>query len=350
MRTRYLNENYSSLIALTDSKVVWGWSALLIAVLLLLPMLLGSYAMSLSTRILIAVIGAVGLNLLNGTTGLVSIGQSGFLAVGAYTNALLISDFGWPSELSIPMAGIMAAAFSLLVGIPSLRLRGLYLAITTMAFAFIVNHAILSATKLTHGTKGVFLPEKVTFFGIQLISDNGLYYVTLGICILLVLVALNLLRSRIGRAWMAIRENDIAARVMGVNLVTYKLLAFMASSFFVGIAGAMMSLQYQFINTDIFTLLLSIEALAMIILGGMASVAGAIIGAVFLTILPEVIRFGVGLLREDLLDMFSKYIFEVRAMLYGIIIVVVLRFEPDGMIGIWNRVKKYWTNWPVALK
>ncbi|WP_342642947.1 branched-chain amino acid ABC transporter permease [Rhodoligotrophos ferricapiens] len=347
MRTGHFKESYAELVALSDSTVTWAWVAVLIAALIGLPLFVGNYSLSLASGAMIAVIGAVGLNLLVGTTGLISIGQSGFLAIGAYTNALLLADHGWPLWASIPAAGVVSALISLLVGIPSLRLKGLYLAITTLAFAFIVTHVILYAEDITHGPNGVFLP-KVSAFGFDLSSDRPFYYFALAITIAVVLVALNLSRTRIGRAWMAIRDHDIAARVMGIDLVRYKLLAFMISSFLVGIGGALMALHIRFVNIDVFGLILSIEALAMIILGGLGSIAGAILGAIFLSLLPEVIRIAFATFGDPSSTTYTSYVYEIRGIAYGVVIVAFLRFKPDGLIGFWRDIRRYWSNWPLA--
>jgi branched-chain amino acid transport system permease protein len=347
MRTGNFKESYGALVALSDSTVVWCWVAVLLAALLALPMLAGNYTLSIMTSAMIAIVGAVGLNMLTGTTGLISLGQSGFLAIGAYTNGILLADYHWSVWATLPAAGIVAALVSLLVGIPSLRLKGLYLAITTLAFAFIVAHVILYAEPITHGPNGLFLPA-VKVFGADLGKDRVLFYFVLAITILTLLAALNLSRTRIGRAWMAIRDHDIAARVMGIDLVRYKLLAFMISSFFVGIAGGLLSLQIRFVNVDVFSLILSIEALAMIILGGLGSIAGAVLGAVFLTLLPEVIRIAFAIVSDPSSTTYTKYVFEIRGIAYGVVIVAFLRFKPDGLIGLWRDSRKYWSNWPLA--
>lgn len=347
MRTGHYKESLGQLVALTDSPVVIGWSIALLLSLLAAPLLIGNYGLTLMVSALIAVIGAIGLNMLTGTTGLISLGQAGFLAVGAYTNAILLTDFGWPVWLSLPAGGIAASIVSIIVGIPSLRLKGLYLAITTLAFAFIINHIILYAEGITHGPNGVFVSGAVVL-GIDLQRGAALYYLTLGIAIITLFAALNVSRTRIGRAWMAIRDHDIAARVMGVDLVRYKLLAFMFSSFIVGIAGALISLQIRFVNIDVFALILSIEALAIIILGGLGSIAGAVLGAVFLSFLPEIIRIVFSMFVDPSSSFYTSYVFEIRGIVYGVVIVVFLRFVPDGLIGLWRNTRKYWSNWPLA--
>lgn len=347
MRTGHYKESYAELVALTDSPSVRVWTGLLLAALLALPLVVGTYAVSLATGILVAVVGAVGLNLLTGMTGLISVGQSAFLAIGAYTNALLLADYRWPVWLSLPAAACVSAALSLLVGLPSLRLKGLYLAITTLAFAFIVNHVILYAEDVTHGPNGVFLPA-VRLFGLDVSRDRPLYLLVLAVTVLVVLAALNVRRTRIGRAFLAIRDHDIAARVMGVDLVRYKLLAFAMSSFVVGLAGGLLSLQIRFVNVDVFGLILSIEALAMIILGGLGSTAGAILGAVFLSLLPEAIRVVFAAFGNTQSVTYTTYVYEIRGIAYGVVIVGFLRFKPDGLIGLWRDARRYWTNWPLA--
>jgi branched-chain amino acid transport system permease protein len=347
MRTGHYKETIGQLVALSDSRIVWGWAVALIVALLLAPFFAGAYAQTLMVSALITVIGAIGLNILTGTTGLISLGQAGFLAVGAYANAILLSDYHAPVWISLPAAGVAAALVSLVVGIPSLRLKGLYLAITTLAFAFIINHIILYADALTHGPNGIFVTG-ATLFGLDLQRGKPLYYLALGLTIMTVLAALNLSRTRIGRAWMAIRDHDIAARVMGVDLVRYKLLAFMISSFIVGIAGALLSLQIRFVNIDVFALILSIEALAIIILGGIGSVAGAVLGALFLSYLPEAIRLFIGIFVDSSSTIYTEYVYEIRGIAYGAVIVGFLRFKPDGLIGFWRDARKYWSNWPLA--
>ncbi|BCH28221.1 branched-chain amino acid ABC transporter permease [Mesorhizobium sp. L-8-10] len=347
MRTGHYKETMGQLVALSDSKAVWTWTGLLLAAVIVAPFLLGNYQVTLMVSALIAIIGAVGLNMLTGTTGLISLGQAGFLAVGAYTNAILMMDYGWPVWLSIPAAGLMAALISVFVGVPSLRLKGLYLAITTLAFSFIINHIILYAEGVTHGPNGVFV-SGAKVLGVDLQRGKALYFLTLGITVVVILAALNIQRTRIGRAWMAIRDHDIAARVMGVDLVRYKLLAFAISSFIVGIAGALISLQIRFVNIDVFALILSIEALAIIILGGLGSIAGAILGAIFLSFLPEAIRLFFEAFADPNSTLYTTYVYEIRGIAYGIVIVAFLRLKPEGLIGLWRDIRKYWSNWPLA--
>lgn len=349
MRTRTFIDSYERHLSLSDNPVTWMWVGILVVALLAAPFVLGNYAVTVMIGIGIACVGAIGLNLLTGVTGLISIGQSGFLATGAYTTSLLIADYGWREEPALIMGGAAAAALSVVIGIPSLRLKGLYLAITTLAFSFIVLHVILYAENFTHGPNGVRL-TKPQFLGLDLTRERELYFFILAVLILTALFALNLLRSRVGRAWIAIRDQDIAARVMGISLIRYKLLAFAVSSFIVGIAGGLIAFQLRFISVDVFSLLVGVEALAMIIVGGLGSVAGAILGAVFITMLPEVARMLLGFLPGQIKGFLSIYIFEIRGLLVGLAIIVMLRIEPDGLIAVWRNAKRYWTQWPLSVR
>lgn len=347
MRTRHFVESYATHVALSDNPVTWTWVAILLAALAVFPIVASTYLVAMATTVGIAAVGAIGLNLLTGSTGLISLGQAGFLAAGCYTTGLLITDYGWPPEAALLAAGVVSAFLSLLVGIPSLRLKGLYLAITTMAFSFIVTHFLLYAEDITHGPYGVRI-EDLGFFGLDLANPVQLYLLVVGVAVLTALAALNILRSRVGRAFNAIRDHDIAARVMGISLTKYKLFAFAVSSFIVGIAGGLMAFQFRFINVDIFNVLLSIEALAMIIVGGLGSVAGAVLGAFFIVLLPEATREALDLMPESASAALSTYIYEIRGLLTGLTIIIMLRVKPQGLVGLWRDIKRYWTQWPLS--
>jgi branched-chain amino acid transport system permease protein len=348
MRTGHYVESYKTHIKLSDNAAVWCWVGALLLALIVFPLVTGNYFIALATTVGIAAIGAIGLNMLTGVTGLISLGQAGFLAAGCYTTGLLITDYSWPPELALIASGVMAALLSLVVGVPSLRLKGLYLAITTMAFSFIITHFLLYAENITHGPYGVRI-EDLDFFGLNLASPTQLYYLVMIVAALTTVAALNILRTRVGRAFSAIRDHDVAARMMGISLTRYKLISFVVSSFFVGIAGGLMAFQFRFINVDLFNLLLSVEALAMIIVGGLGSVAGSILGAIFIVLLPEVTQELIDLLPSGVTAMLSTYIYELRGFLTGLAIIIMLRIKPHGLIGLWRDVKRYWTHWPLSV-
>lgn len=345
MRSGNFKQRYGQLIALTDSVPVVVWSCILVLGLALAPLLLSKYYLSVILLLLITAVGVLGLNLLTGTTGLISLGHSGFLAVGAYTAGIVANKLGWTLLPSIFAGGFSAAIAGVIVGIPSLRLKGLYLAITTMAFAVIINHLILNGGSLTGGSEGLTVPQP-EFFGQALKTERGYYYLVLAFLVAFTFISLNILRSRIGRAFLAIREHDIAAKAMGINLVRYKLLAFMVSAFYTGIAGGLLAYYMRYLNVDGFSLLLSIEALSMLIVGGLGSVAGALMGATFIVLLNEGLAFGFSMLGANFGATNFSAMYEIKGIVYGLTIVLFLRFEPDGLIGRWRDIKHYWTNWP----
>ena len=347
MRTRTYRESYAALGALLPYPGAWGWYAALGLALVALPWLVPTYVMTYGTLILIAAIGAIGLNLVTGTAGLISLGHAGFLAIGAYTTGILITTHGWPLLPALAASGAVAAAASLLVGVPSLRLKGLYLAITTLAFSIIVVQLITQWDWLTRGSSGLPV-RRPDLFGLSMRTPTTMYFLSLGFAALTTLAALNLLRSRAGRAWAAIRDYDTAASLMGVSLVRYKLLAFAVSAFITGLAGGLMALNIRYLNVDSFELIASIEAIAMIIVGGLGSVRGAILGAILITLLPEMSRGLLATIGGPFGDIASGNNAELKGVIYALVIMIFLRFEPDGLAHRWSRIKRFWSDWPYS--
>lgn len=346
MRSGDFKETIAQQIVLTDSNVVKFWSVLLLLALVGAPYIVGPYTLSYLTIIMFTAISALGLTILTGYCGLISLGQVGFLILGAYAYAVPVVKFGMSPLLGFLLAGLVPAAASLIVGAPSLRLKGLYLAITTLAFAFIINHVVLEAEWLTNGARGLRIRRPV-IFDISFRSDAGFYWLCLFFAVLTLFATLNIKRSRVGRAFGAIRDNDIAARAMGINLHYYKLLAFAVSSFITGIAGALYGIFLSYVAVESFPFLLSIEALAIIIVGGMGSVLGAIMGTVFIVLLPEMAQFLFALMGSQIKAMLATGAHEVKSMLYGLAIILFLRLEPRGLVGIWLDARRLWVNWPL---
>jgi branched-chain amino acid transport system permease protein len=346
MRSGDFKETYGELVALTDSRPVWLWSLLLVAALIAAPYLLNSYALSFLTIILITVVGALGLNILTGYTGLISLGHVGFLVTGAYAYAVLVSRYGLPPLLGFLGAGIIPALASLVVGAPSLRLKGLYLAITTLAFSFIINTVILEARTVTNGARGIAV-QRPEIFGVSFDSDAAFTQLCLGFAILTLFATLNIRRSRVGRAFVAIRDNDTAARVMGINLHAYKLFAFVTSAFITGIAGSLYGIYLSFVSVEGFPFLLSIEALAILIVGGLGSALGAVLGTILIVLLPEATRLVFSLFSAQINALFSTGAQELKSMLYGLVIILFLRFQPRGLVGAWHDIRRLWVNWPL---
>lgn len=347
MRSRTYRTSYGQLLAFTDHASPWVWAAVGLAFLAIMPAVLGSFGLNTLTTIFVVAIGVLGLNLLSGVAGQISLGHAGFLLIGAYAQAVLTTDYKLPTLLAVPVAGAIAALASLIVGVPSLRLKGLYLAITTLAFTFIVRHVVLYAEGITRGSNGMAV-DALSIAGLSFKGDQRYYYAALAMLVLFVFITLNLMRSRIGRAWLAIRDHDIAARAMGVDLVRYKLLAFMVSAFYTGVAGAMAAMQTRFINVDTFSVLVSIEALAMIIVGGIGRVHGALLGTALLVLLPEALSFVFSMTGEGLRVLAADRIYEVKGLLYGVVILLFLRLEPEGLAGIWRKCKRFWVHWPLS--
>jgi len=344
MRSGTFKESYAELVALTDSALVWFWSAVLLLALLIAPYFLNAYALSFLTIILITGIGAMGLNILTGFTGQISLGQVGFLLTGAYAYAVPVAKYGWSPLAGFVLAALVPAAVSLVVGAPSLRLKGLYLAITTLAFSFIIDTVILEARWLTNGARGLHVRHP-GLVGINFDGDVAFAHLCLAFALAALLATLNLRRSRVGRAFVAIRDNDVAARAMGINLHAYKLLAFATSAAITGLAGALYGIYLSFVSVEGFPFLLSIEALAILIVGGLGSTLGAVLGTVFIVLLPEATRLVFSLLGAGAL--FTTGTQELKSILYGVVIILFLRFQPRGLVGAWHDLKRTWVNWPL---
>ena len=346
MRSGDFKENYADLIVLTDSRWVWFWSAVFAAALVAMPFAINAYLLSLLTLVLITVTGALGLNLLTGMTGLISLGHAGFLVLGAFSYAVMVAKYKFHPLAGFAAAAIIPALFSVVVGLPSLRLRGLYLAITTLAFSYIINNLILEASSITGGARGIAV-QRPEFLGFDFSSDQAFALLCLFVATLALFACLNIRRSRIGRAFMAIRDNDIAARTMGINLQRFKLYAFMTSAVLTGLAGALMGIYLSFVSVEGFPFLLSIEALAILIVGGLGSALGAVLGTLFVILLPEAVRLLFGLIGGSLEVILSTGVHEVKSIIYGAIIILFLRFEPRGLVGVWHDAKRLWVHWPL---
>jgi len=320
------------------------WLAVFLVFLFIIPFLVDPYFVSLLNFCGIAVIGALGLNILTGSTGLISLAQATFIAFGAYSTAILSVRVGLPFWIVMPASGIITAVAGLIIGIPTLKLKGLYFAVATMGFAFIVSHIIENYQSLTGGTDGMEVGA-ISIGTFEVSSDIQFYFLILIIAIGSTLFTRNLFRTRVGRAFTAIRDRDIAAEIIGIDLTKYKLISFMISSFLTGIAGSLYAYYMRFIGPDHFTLSVSIQYLAMIIIGGMGTVLGSIYGAVFMTLIPEVLRLLVDVMSATLPMLKTRFV-DLKDIVYGFIIVGFLLFEPDGFYGRWITIKTYWKMWP----
>ena len=319
---------------------------LVIAAALVFPFLADGYQLTLANQIGITAIGAIGLNILTGFTGQISLGQGAFMAVGAYGSGLLATRLGLSWWATIPVACLITAAVGAVFGIPSLRLKGLYLAIATLAAQEIIEWLITHWTALTGGVDALVVPAP-TLFGARINTDFRFYWVILLFATLTTLYAVNLFRSKVGRAFIAIRDQDIAAEVMGVNTFQYKLLAFATSSFFVGLSGALLAHWRGIVNYERFTIETSIFYLAVVIIGGLGSVRGSIFGAIFMTLLPAVLS-NLGQAFGDSIPGLAGILPFVQQAVFGLTIILFLVFEPEGLAKIWRNIKDYFRLWPFS--
>lgn len=346
MQSGYFKTSFEQQLALTDSQPVRLWYGVLLAVFVALPWFASPYFVGFVTTVLFTLVGALGLNVLTGFTGLVSLGHVAFLVLGGYTYAIGTVNLGLHPALAFVLSGVVSAAGGLVVGIPSLRLKRLYLAITTLALVFIVYSLVLAGGEFTGGGRGIMVPRP-TVLGIDFSSERALYWLCLGVAMLTLLCVLNIRRSFLGRAFMAVRDNDLAAVSMGISLTYYKLLSFVISSFITGISGALMVLFINFANVEGFPFLLSIEAVAILIVGGLGSVLGTVIGTVFIVSLPEISTQLLGFAGAALGMQLTSAALEIKGILYGLAIVFFLALDPRGLVGLWGDMKRVWTTRPL---
>ncbi len=258
-----------------------------VAVAASLPLMLSNFRLFQFTQVGIYALALLGLNMLTGYNGQISLGHGAFYALGAYTTAIMIDRWNVPYGWTVPVAGALCLVVGFLFGIPALRLEGLYLALATFALALAVPQILKYFEHWTGGSQGIVLSKPKAPFGLPLSPDQWLYFVTLGILIVLFILAANLLRGRTGRAIVAIRDNPIAAQAMGINNPMYKSLTFGVSAAYTGVAGALSALAIAFVAPDAFNVFLSITLLVGIVIGGLASISGAIFGGLFIQFVPN---------------------------------------------------------------
>lgn len=318
------------------------------AAVLVFPFVASGYWLDLANQVAIATVGAIGLNILVGYTGQISLGQGAFMAVGAYGAALTTMKWGLPWGISIPLACVLAAAVGAFFGLPSLRLKGLYLAIATLAAQEITEWTVTHWTAVTGGTEAVVAPAP-HLFGARLNGGFEFYWLGVAMAAATALFAANLFRSRTGRAFVAIRDQDVAAGVIGVDAFKHKLLAFATSSFFVGLAGALTAYYRNIVAWERFTLQTSVVYLAMIIVGGLGTIRGSFFGAALLTLLPAAIA-GAGRALRDAAPEVAAQLPYLQQAVFGVVIVLFLVFEPKGLSKLWGNVKDYFHVWPFAYR
>jgi branched-chain amino acid transport system permease protein len=315
------------------------WYGALLVLLLLAPWLLSEYLLAQLTFILIYGVVGLGLMLLAGFTGLASLGHGAFLGVGAYTQAVL-SNMGWPFPLSMAVAALLSAGVGVIVGLPALRVRGIYLSIATLAFGFIVEEVFARWESVTGGNAGKSVTS-ATFFGWAADTATSFYFICAATAVLATLACANLLRSPTGRAFVAIRDSEISAQSMGVNLAVYKTMSFAISAAFAGVAGSLYAHNLRFLSPDQFTVVQSIEMIMMVVIGGLGSVQGAVYGAIFLIALPQAINAV-----KPFLPLFLSEATGLQPTVFGLVLILVVLFEPLGIYGAWLKTRTYFDLFP----
>ncbi len=310
------------------------WYGLLVLALVVAPWVVSEYGLSQLTFILIYGIVALGLMLLAGFTGLFSIGHAAFLGVGAYTEAVL-AGMGWSFPVSVVCAMVLSAAVGVVVGLPALRVKGIYLGIATLSFGFIVEEVLARWESVTGGNAGLHV-KPVDIFGLKVSGSEGFYWLCLVLAVAATLVVLNLLRSPTGRAFVAIRDSEVSAQSMGIHLARTKSMSFAISAALAGLGGALYAHKIAFLSPEQFNIVQSIDLLLMVVIGGLGSVHGAFLGAAFLIAMPQAIAVA-----KDYLPAAIGQAAGLQGVVYGLVLIGFVLFEPMGLYGRWLKVRTW---------
>ncbi len=335
MKDRYEDENLH-------------WIPVLITLVILLPFVIQGLTYSYKYYLFVLniagiyIILTVGLDLLSGYTGLISLGHAAFLAIGAYSSAILVDQFGIPFFLSMIISPLIAGLFGLVFGFPALRITGMYLGLTTMGFGFIVKRLIIALREWTHGAGGLDVSYPV-IFGYTIRTDWDNYYLIYFFAVLAIVAGRRIGKSKIGRAFMAIRDSEQAAEASSVNLAKYKMLAFFISGLFAGFAGVLFAHTNHFISTDHFDMLLSIYFIIMVLVGGVSSIYGAVLGTLFIVLLDNLF---VPLLEDWIHVFFNTETGDIQSLIFGLVMFLFIIFQPMGLYGMWLKMRIYWKLFP----
>lgn len=344
MRIGDFHESYASDEALFRTATQRAWFAVLLLALVVFPLVAGDYLLYLGNLVGVLLIAALGLNILTGYTGQISLGHAAFMGVGAYATAIAAARLGAPFWLAIPAGGAAACAAGAVVGVPSLRIKGLYLAISTLAAQVIFEWVFTNWTSVTGGIRGLNVPP-ARLGGFVFETDERTYYLILAVAVVHAYGAANLFRTRVGRAFLAVRDRDLSAELMGVNLFRTKILAFMVSSYYAGVAGGLFVYFTKVVTPESFPLTLSIQLLAMIIVGGLGSIQGTVYGTIFVTLVPEALR-SIAQVAQRVVPDAMTFVHPMRDIVFGAMIVAFLVFEPHGLAEIVNRSRRFFALWP----
>jgi branched-chain amino acid transport system permease protein len=344
-RTSYKQDN-----TIFETKTIRWVTIFTIIALCFAPLLVDGYFITLLIQISYLGIAALGLNILVGYTGQISLGHGAFFGFGAFASAWLNTSFHIPVFLCIPLAGFLTMGVGMMFGAPAARIKGLYLAIATLASQFIIEDFFARAEWFSGGAAGS-MANPVSLFGFDFDTDQSFYYIALFSLVFMFIWGCNLMRSRDGRAFVAVRDHYLSAEIMGVKLNKYRLLSFGISSFYAGIAGALYAHYLGYVSAEGFTIMMSIQFLAMIIIGGLGSIKGTLMGVIFMVFLPEVLESGVGLMKMTdwgNIPMVVDGLAYIKEMAIGLVIIGFLIFEPEGLAHRWTQIKNYWKFYPFA--
>jgi branched-chain amino acid transport system permease protein len=344
LRTGTFHENYAQDMAALHSRRQWGAVVALLVFLLACPLFFSDRMLTILTTMGIAVISVHGLNILTGYCGQISIGHSGFMAVGGYTSAILCAKLGWPFWAALPCAALAAGIAGLFFGLPSLKIKGFYLIMATIAAQFIIIWLIIQLRSITGGTDGLSIPRPM-IGSISLSTKTNYFYLVMVLACLATITAHNIVRTRAGRAFIAIRDNDLAAEVMGVSLWSYKLQAFFIGCIYAGVAGSLVVHYFSFASTEQFPFMDSVWYLGMLIVGGMGSTTGAIFGVVALKVLDELVTVAGPILAAAIAPQAAA---SLAIITHGLVIIIFLIFEPRGLHHRWEMIKAYFRLWPYS--
>jgi len=343
MRTAVFHETFAAEQRLWDSPTQRGWMLAFVLVLFSLPLWGSDYMLAMACIVGIHVIATLGLNLTTGNAGLISLSHGAFLGVGCYTVAWLAKQ-GVPFYLTLPAAGLLTATLGLIVGLPSLRVKGIYLAVATLAAHFILTFVFREWEPVTGGVPGTNIP-RANLFGFEFIGDRRNFYLIFVVAFVAALGARNLARTHFGRAFVAVRERDFSAEILGVNLLRTKLLAFAIGAFYAGVAGGLLGYFYGAITPEYFVLTLSVFYLAAVIVGGLGTVLGSVLGALFMTFVPELLRLFAHASSQWFPGV-AGLLLPMQQVVFGVLIIGFLVFEPHGLAAIWARVRRLFHLWP----
>jgi len=343
----YFKTTYEKDISIVETRSRWGWLITLMVMLIVFPFFASAFLLDLANQVLLALIGSVALMLLTGYAGQISLGHAGLIAAGAFTTGILFKELNAPIWVTLPASGLVGAILGFMFGLPSLRLRGLYLALSTLALHFLVTYVGAEYETKRGFATGIVI-DAPSLGPLTILDPRLWYFLFLMVDVFLVIFSLNLVRSKTGRAWMAIRDRDVVAEALGIKLSSYKLSAFVMSSVLTSIAGCFFAYYRGFVSVEAFSLLMTIEYIAMIIIGGLGSILGVIFGTIFVVILPYIIETMVEALPVP--TRLTTYMFSINHVIFGLIMIIFLVLEPNGLVGIWIRIRNYFILWPFKHK